>query len=374
METDSKFGRFDSLKIFILLFVMSCSNESIGQTIERAAAEYLGALADRTYIRYLAHERLYQQREVAERNRVPTSIWPERQAALQREAVSDLQGPPDRPYGLGTRCRDIVRPGAQVEVQEIRPLSSSQWQVFYNISYSRREGSPTRYVLGGKERFFRSGEFSVPFELARDGKTILADSKCTEVTGLSTIWPVPILEPGEAISISRQTNDVFSSFRIDINGRVGSGSSQKSWQEFIATGDAVKGVLEKHGWTVDGYERPSFGYYSYGGNIFPPESAQNLIARGRFGYSAVFLEQAEILSSKTLVQDDKATLSVEVKYSGCTVYCELWKEVRTMPIDVGRTIFVGQFGKYNPAFDLDAVITMEIEFAWTASKGWYLVE
>ncbi|MHB1592430.1 MAG: Lcl domain-containing protein, partial [Sulfuricella sp.] len=62
-----------------------------------------------------------------------------------------------------------------------------------------------------------------------------------------------------------------------------------------------------------------------------------------------------------------AEATISAKYSGCTEFCELWKEVRQMPNYIGRNIF----GTYNPSFDFDAVYTKTVRFSWDQNRGWH---
>jgi len=370
---------------YLVILTGSCTNEGPRQSVEAAAAEYLAALADGTFDGYLAHEKGQRQLEVSEKQKYPSDQWIQRQGSLRAEAKARLtQINLKSPHRGGNDCYSFVTKGASVVVKEIRPVNPIQWRVFYEVTYSQPDGSPEIELVGSKRRFLRSSTFSVDFEKPPEEKIPLADYRCIAVGGSASFWPVPSLPAEEAMRRALQSNLVPTRLPIEISGVVGVSSDRSwgSWNEFIEAGDMLKSFLEKHGWVVRGFEKPSVGYYSYGGEIEPPPSHRQwvigaipnpLVGQGP-GYNVVFLEKAESSQSDFSAQEDNAVLTLRTKFSGCTPFCELWKDVRTMPFIVGNALFFGAFGRYNTAFDFDAVTMTTIKFAWTPSNGWQVIQ
>ena len=373
----------------VFFVVPAYSGSKSGQTIETAASEYLAALADGTLDGYLAHEEEYVDRAIQERQKVPSDMWAQREASLRSTAKAELQQAASKEiyiegavYLSRSRCYLIVQRGATVKVKEVGPWNDrGRRKVFYYVSYANQQNAP-QIVLqntNGKPRLVRSGVFSVNFKVYDQGNKVylyVAESGCSTVAGTVTTWPVPPLSAEEVLRIAAP-----KMLPIEISKKVGVpyGGGQ-GWKEFIEAGLLIKSTLEKHGWTVSGFQIPSHGYYSFGGTIEPPVSAQQHViglityVGGGVSHSVVLLEHAESKLLDFSVQEDKATATISTKFSGCTVFCDLWKEVRSMPAYVGYSIFMGAYGKYEPSFDLDGDVKTTVKFDWTPSLDWHLVK
>lgn len=350
-----------------------------GQTVQTAASEYLAALSDGTLDGYFLHEKSYQEITRREKQSLPSDMWKQRENELRSTAKTELeQNARQNIYSLGTsllinsECTLIVRTGATVKIKEVRPTDTSHWQVFYDISYADSQNAPQIY-LRGKYRFFRSGVFSVIFEKP-GGKNLVAESYCHAIDSTVATWPVPPLAAKDAIAAA----PIPKNMSVEIFRSVGlsSGTNWRSWKEFLDAGQMLKSILEKHGWTVSGFQIPSVGYYSIAGTIEPPDSAKKYLGGLRrdssqvYGYQFIFLEHAEHFLYNFSPREDTATAVIDTTYSGCTVICDFWQEVRSMPPYIGKSIF----SPYNPSFDLsNAAIRSKIEFAWTPNRGWFVV-
>ena len=361
--------------ISAVLLPISCSKLGGGQSVESAAGEYLAALANGTFDGYLAHEKAYQQRELAAKQQVPSDMWAQRQVSMRGAAKAEIQrASGQNPYGgWNNQCYQAVRSGASVAVKEIRSVNPTQWQVFYEVSYPDQNVSPPVVMPGGKQRFLRAAQFSVGFEKLQEQNVPLGDSQCNAVDGTTVTWPVPPLGADEAMRLAQQSNAIPKNLTTNIrsNVAVSSGTNWNSWNEFLAAGDALKAVFVKHGWTVQGFEKPSLGWYVYGGQVTPPAAARQWVLDDRGSYKVVLLEKPEVIQSSFSAQEDTAVLSLSTKFSGCTPFCELWKDVRTMLPYIGFVIFHDQYGNY-PTIDLDVVDRTQVNFFWTPPTGWQI--
>jgi hypothetical protein len=313
---------------------------------------------------------------------IPSDMWKQREASLRETAKAEIRNKTrQRPYGWGgtNECFSIVREGATVKVKEVRATPTGGGQVFYDISYSNQSQSPEIVLQNGKLRFFRSGVFSVAFEKSADN-VLVAQSYCPAVGGTIVTWPVPSLIADEALRIASAAKAIpsYLPMQISRSASVGSDRNWENWKQFVDAAQLLKSTLEKHGWSVSGFKIPGVGYYSIWGEIEPPASAKKWII-GPFkyfgrsvGYEVVFLEHAESKLQNFTAQEDTAIASFSTKFSGCTAFCELWKDVRTMPNYIGSSIFFGAIGKYKPSLNLDDAYTTTVNFAWTPSNGWHV--
>ena len=263
------------------LLSASCSFEGPRQSIESAAGEYLTALSDGTFDGFLAHEQSQHQQEQQEKLRVPSDAWAQRQSAMRQQAKVGLQNRSQSTnYSDSGKCAQIIRPGAHVAVREIRPISPTQWQVFYDISFQDDTSSPIILRPGNKSRFLQSGTVSVAFQRPEKEKILIADSNCISVPNSFKTWPVPAFSADDAMRLVKASNAIPAQKTIDISGTVYAPSTVGNWNRFIQAGDTIKEFLLKYGWTVAGFERPSMGYYSYSGQIRPPASSAQWVLGG----------------------------------------------------------------------------------------------
>lgn len=358
----------------IVFLLLSCTPPESGQSIDAAAAEYLGALADGTLDGYLKHEASYRDKANSAKQGIPSDMWTQREASLRETAKGEIRRDGRRnPYGFATNaCTAVVSQGATVKVKEVRPTPPGGWQVFYDISYADQGKSPGIVLQNGKYRLFRSGVFSVAFEKSGDGVPVARDY-CPAVGGTVATWSVPPLIADEAVRIAKQANVVPTQFTSQVSRVPGvGGDSSWSWQQFAGAVQLLKSTLERHGWSVSGLAL-QFGYYSTQGNAEPPASAKKWIigeivtVNRTPGYNIILLENAETKLLSFTAQEDTATASFSTKFSGCTPFCELWKDVRTIP----GQIFMPQ-AQNNPSFNLDGVFNTSVNFAWNPSRGWYV--
>lgn len=184
----------------------------------------------------------------------------------------------------------------------------------------------------------------------------------------------PSFSRDDAISVARRAGVIPSQLTIQIiqMPTFGEGHSQ-SWADFAAKVNTFKTILEKHGWTVMGYDHLGAFYYHVQGSIAPSAAAQQWILAPvtgyRFrGYSAVLFENAEITVPNFDVRAESATAIFNVKYTGCTPICELWKDIRGENPEIGQALFV----EYNPSFDPDALYSATVKFSWDPQLGWHV--
>jgi hypothetical protein len=184
---------------------------------------------------------------------------------------------------------------------------------------------------------------------------------------------VPPLSAEQALRIARAGNAIPNNVQTQIRRQAvfSSGRNWDSWREFVGAADLLKSTLTKRGWSVSGFQIPGMGYYLIEGNIEPPDSSRKWIIGTTPGeYNVVFLERAENKVLNLTTHGATAEATISAKYSGCTEFCELWKEVHQMPDYIADNIF----GTYNPSFDFDAVYNYTVRFSWDQNRGWHAHE
>ena len=87
-------------------------------------------------------------------------------------------------------------------------------------------------------------------------------------------------------------------------------------------------------------------------------------------HNVVFLEHAENKVLEFVTHGATAEATISAKYSGCTEFCQLWKEVSQMPDYIANNIF----STYNPSFNFDAVYNYTVRFSWDQNRGWHAHE
>lgn len=186
---------------------------------------------------------------------------------------------------------------------------------------------------------------------------------------------VPPLTRNESIRIAERDHalPVGASVQMIQNVAIGEGSSQ-NWQEYVAKIEGFKSVLERHGFLVSGFDHSNTYYYFVTGTIAPPPSAQKWVT-GRFatpdkqGYTVKLLERTDTTVLSFNVNGDRASATYSTALAGCTVFCELWKDVRSLPPDVGAAVFLN----YNSAAsDLSATNVRTVSFSWDPQLGWHV--
>jgi hypothetical protein len=194
---------------------------------------------------------------------------------------------------------------------------------------------------------------------------------------------VPPLSAEQALRIARASNVIQSNVQCQVRrwAVFSSDRNWDSWRQFVGAVDLLKSTLTKHGWSVSGFQVPQMGYYSIHGNFEPPDSSRKWIVGETpadpnssygtaGGYNVVFLEHAENKVLNLATHGPTAEAIISAKYSGCTEFCELWKEVHQMPDYIALSIF----GTYNPSFDFDAVYNYTVRFSWDQNRGWHAHE
>lgn len=362
----------------IALLVSSLSWSDSGQAVNTAASKYLPALIAGPIEDYFAYEKSFQEGISAEKKKFPSSMWAQVETSMRDVAIAKMnQAANGNSYGRGNyACYLIFHRGATARVKEVRSLSASQWQVFYEVSYAESYNSPKIILQNGKLRLFRSGMFSVDFEKSAN-KNPVAQSDCSAVPGSVTTWTVPTLTADIAVLLANKSNVLPKHVAIEIGRTAGvsSGQNWESWKQFVEAGQLLKSTLERHGWSVSGFTTPSVGYYNISGQIEPPDSSRKWIIsniRGTAGYNVVFLENPESTLLDFSSQEDTATAHFITKFSGCTDFCELWKDVRQMPFYIGSAIFYGSSGNYNPSFDFNGSSKTTVNYAWSPDDIWYV--
>jgi hypothetical protein len=356
-----------------------------GESIDTAAAEYVKALADGTFDGYLKHEQAYRTTIAAEKQSIPSDMWTTRETALRDGAkVQIRQDMQQNAYSsYSDACYLIVREGAVVKTKEIRSASTDAGQVFYDVSYGDESRSPVIVLQNGKHRFFRSGVFDVAFAKSTSTEYV-AQRDCVPVDGTVSTWPVPPLSSDDAVRIVNQAQAIPTQYVLRLNriAGVGSDRSWTNWQEFVGAAQLLKSTLEKHGWSVSGFQNQSMYYYDIHGDIEPPDSARKWIVGsfamngygGGNGYKVVLLERArsEVLSFNP--QDDTAAATFRTQFSGCTAFCKLWKDMHALPFDLGNAVFADWSEWHNPSLaSLDGIYTdTTVNFAWEPNRGWHL--
>lgn len=389
----------------VFFVVPAYSGSKSGQTIETAASEYLAALADGTLDGYLAHEGNYRNKVKQGRASMPSAMWAQHEASLRSTAKAKLQeeqkgreqgGWVNMQEGVSNSCLSIVRRGATVKIQEIRQLSPDSWTVFYDVSYANQQDAPPISRTPRNARSFRSGVVRVVFKSEYPDIIAYADyfmgahGPCYFADGTVTTWPVPPLSAEDALHAAATLPQMVS---VQIRRVVTAGSPRETqeWEAWIEAWELLKSTFEKHGWTASGFETPSRPQSRYDGQRYfkgrfePPTSAQKYVIRlyendgsGGF-YEVVLLEHAKSEISDLSVQEDKATATISTRFSGCTVFCDLWKEVRSIPSYEER--LSGIFLRYNvkelypisgSGSDFVGETKTKVHFNWTAGSGWRL--
>jgi len=185
---------------------------------------------------------------------------------------------------------------------------------------------------------------------------------------------VPPLSAEEALRIARAGNAIQSNLQGQLRRRavLSSGRNWDSWKEFVDAAELLKSTLKKRGWSLSGFQIPGMGYYLIEGNFEPPDSSRKWIVGTTPGeYTVVFLEHAENKVLNLATHGATAEATISAKYSGCTEFCELYKEVRQMPDYIASNIFGTG---YNPSFDFDAVYNLTVRFSWDQNRGWHAHE
>lgn len=187
---------------------------------------------------------------------------------------------------------------------------------------------------------------------------------------------IPALSSEESVRIAERDKTLSTGVVLQMYGKVtiGEGSS-KNWQDYVTKIDSLKSALVQRDFQVSGFDHSNAYYYSVVGTLAPPPSAQPWVI-GQFtttynqGYTVSFLERADTTVASFQVDGDRATGTYRTVFKGCTIFCELWKEVRTLPPDIGQALFVN----YNPNYDLDGTETHTINFSWDPQLGWHVVQ
>ena len=221
--------------------------------------------------------------------------------------------------------------------------------------------------------FLRYGPTQINLE--GPGATLGLEAVLTDlIKGTVDARSAPELSADEALRITRASRTVSESVTIRVRRTAvfSSDRNWESWRHFIGAADLLKSTLQKRGWQLSGFVVPGVGYYDIHGNIDPPEAAKKWIVGGTVEeYIATFLEHADFKIVNFSAHENTAVGTFIAKHSGCTEFCEVWKEVRPMPDYIGRNIFGAD---YNPSYDINAGETISVDFSWDPTRGWHALE
>jgi foldase protein PrsA len=352
--------------------------------IADAVAQYVSSLADGTFDGYLKHEGEYRNSVAAEKQALPSDMWPAREAALLDGAKARIRQDQQNAYGPNSdACYLIVREGALVKTKEIRPVGTDAGRAFYEISYADESKSPVITLQNGKQRFFRSGVFTVSFAKASTGEYV-AQRDCLPVEGTFDTWPVPELSSNSAVQIANQGQLLPTQYVLRVNriATVGELGAAQGWKEFVGGAQLLKATLEKHGWTASGFQPKSMYFFEIQGNIEPPASAQKWIlgtvslggSSSNDGYRVALLDKGTSKVVSFSPQGDSATATFRTEFSGCTSFCTLWKDLHALPLNLGAAVFADLHELADPSLaNLEGVsATTTVNFYWEPRRGWYV--
>ncbi len=324
---------------------------------ESAVKEYVASLADGKIEGMLKYDKAYLNETEAARQSVPSAMWPQKEAQRRAQMVEALTGlqqtkqyNPTGSEPIDRACVLVLRSGGTIDYSklEVRPLPDGHSQAFVQIDYKNQASAPA-VQWQGASRKLKSAMFNLAVEPNGQG-TPFVDPRCEPVESAFAVWDTPQLTKEQAVQLAGEVAP--AKFDAAIASTIYPDTPE------------IRALLEKHGME-----------FYYGNRIKPTETAKQWVIgpagpswSDNPGWKVILLDHATTVATELAQNGAQASATLMTTFSGCTTFCELWKELgNNRPTVFGSRDFYGR-----PAYDLDGSVTAQtkVNYVFDLNQGW----
>jgi hypothetical protein len=331
---------------------------SVGSSAaESAVKEYVTSLADGKVEGMLKYDKAYLHDTEAARQSVPSAMWPQKEAEHRTQTVAAIgnfqQSKQYNPTGSDPTdhgCVLVMKRGGTIDFSkfEVRPLPDGRSQAFVQVDYKDQASAPA-VVWQGAPRRLKRAMFNLTVEPNGQG-TPFVDPRCEPVEGAFAVWDTPPLTKEQAVQLAGAVAP--AKFDAAIASTIYPDTPE------------IRALLEKHGMV-----------FYYGNRIKPAETAKQWVIgpagpswSDNPGWKVVLLDHADTVATELAQNGAQASATLVTTFSGCTTFCELWKELaNNRPTVFGSRDFYGR-----PAYDLGGSVTAQtkVNYVFDLNQGW----
>ena len=352
-----------------------------------AAKDYAAALCDGGWQGMFRYDHEYRTAAESAKASVPPSMWPEKESRLQAEWSNRLDRQRQGSHfdlGSGGDCFAVLKSGALIDFSKFEARQSPNegaWQAFVPFSYALRESAPAATWAPDDERRVKGGLVGLIVETGVNGAAPFVMRTCTPVEGTFIAWERPPLTREMAAELAAKAGVLPTSYAAPMSGQddpralaIGlSGARWGGWADYVAASERLKDLVQKDGFVVSGFDRPSPGYYAMGGLIHLSDDQATWIVRsvnsGR--YVALLADPTSELT--TFEQNGGEAQGVfQIRFKQVTSFGTLWKDLQTQGMVDGA--FSDAFGDAPPVNqDLNTVQkSTTVKFRYYGTQGWVI--